>query len=600
MILRKILIAFLLQAVVLASTVFGFDSLKIHASLDTLKKEIGGVVEYRLPSVPNLHTFEFQLFPNVYANEDSPYLRAKGQFLEHFLKNKKWAGMDIDSLLLDGINLSASLKIDYTKGILASPDTSNLGGRLVKIYFKTRIPEFGDRLSYYKDEYLIDGWFPCPALLRNDGTWYNPFYGPFCELVGEYFDYDLTLSVPANLVVAAPVPASKSAETGGVIEYQYSFGPAHDFALAISPTYLIDTSIIDSTTIRIFYRDFERPALPKIRNAAARAYEYMLRHVGKYQYKYLNYACVDFAFSGGLELPALIAMSSPKDAPMFSHMYESMVFHETAHQWFYGMIGSDQAEAPWMDEAVSNFFTNKIQVSTWGEKANLLDYAGFKISNADLYRFISGLSGKEGVINKPAYTFATQMDYFGLMYVKGSMVVETFDNLLGDSLSLEFWHDYYDRFLFKHPQPGDFFALAGEIGGENYKRLLESLLNASSAIDYSVESLKNRRLDSASVEVSLILRKVGNLDFPVKYCLILSNGDTLNYQWDSKYDTEEFVVRTSYPAAEAIIDPEFRFAIDNNFLNNSITVRGDGAPALRLSSGMLFLIESMLSFLGGI
>jgi len=600
MILLRILIPCIFDIIIFSQTAFSFDTLKIEASLDTLKKEISGTVEYQLPQMPNLSSVEFQLFPNVYFNEDSPYLRGKGQFLEHFMKNKKWAGMDIDSILINGNNLSAELKIEYTRGMLKLADSTDLAGKISRIYFKTRIPEFGDRLSYFKNEYLLDGWFPNPAILQSNGMWYNPYYGSFCELAGEYSNYEVSLPLPAGSVVVAAAPPVQAEVTGDIAKYHYLFGPAHDFALAISANYLIDSTNVGSTVIRIFYRDFERPALRLARDAARHAYRYMVQNVGDYQYGYLNYAFVDFAFSGGLELPGLIALSSPKDAPMFSHMYESMVFHETAHQWFYGMIGSNQVEAPWMDEAVSAYFTDKIQIATYGEKANLLDFADFKISNKDMYRFISGLSGKAGIINKPAYSFTTQMDYFGLMYVKGSLVIETFDRQLGDSLSATFWREYYSRFLFKHPKPEDFVALAAEIGGENYRRLLESLLNVSARVDYSLEGLKNRRIDSANIEISVILRKEGNLHFPVRYCLILANGDTLNYQWNTDYDSEEIVVKSSQPATAAIIDPEFKFAVDDNLLNNSMAVKGDGKPALRLSSGILLLVESLLSYIGGI
>jgi len=596
----RIAILFLLSLALFSPAIHAFDTLKVEASLDTLKKEISGVVEYRLPGNSGLHSFEFQLFPNVYSNQDSPYLRGNRQFLEHFLRDKKWAGMDIDSICLDGINQSSNLKIEYTKGILEVPGETELGGRLVQIYFKTRIPEFGDRLSYFKNQYLLDGWYPNPAILERDGSWYNPYYGPYCELVGEYYDFDVSLTLPANLVVAAAIPAADTIALGERVKYRFNFGPAHDFAMALSPDYLIDSTSIGSTILRIFYRDYEKSSLSAIREAARQSCEFMSVNVGKYQYSYLNYALVDFTFSGGLELPALIDLSSPKDAPMISHMYQSMIYHETAHQWFYGMIGSNQVEAPWMDEAVSNFFTDKIQVSVYGEKANLLDFADFKMSNGNLFRLVGGLSGRDGIINKPAYSFATQMDYFGLMYVSGALVVQTFDALLGDSLAAEFWHKYYERFLFKHPKPGDFFQLADEIGGENSRRLLEHLLNVTSRVDYSIESLNNSRIDSTEIEISLVLRKEGDIYYPARYLLVKSNGDTMNYVWNPEYDSEEIVIKSMEPVAEAIIDPDYKIAIDNDFLNNSMKVRGDGRPGLRLSSGIMFLIESLLSYGGGL
>jgi hypothetical protein len=48
-----------------------------------------------------------------------------------------------------------------------------------------------------------------------------------------------------------------------------------------------------------------------------------------------------------------------------------------------------------------------------------------------------------------------------------------------------------------------------------------------------------------------------------------------------------------------MIDPDFKFAIDNNLMNNSFLVRPDSRAGMRLSSGMMFLLESLLSFLGG-
>ncbi|MCX6827158.1 MAG: M1 family aminopeptidase [candidate division Zixibacteria bacterium] len=582
----------------LSEAVSAQDTLKIKASLDTLKKEITGRVLYQLPRYPNLITFEFQLFPNVYSSPETPYLKWHFSSSNSTPANKVSGDMKIDSILLDQKNVSEYLKIDYTKGVLLIPGMK-LNGKTVTIYFTTKIPALGDRLSYYNEDYLLDGWFPTPAILKEDGTWYHPYYGPLSELVGEYFQYDLSLTVPRSLMVITAVPSDSSRHDGLLICHHYSFGPAHDLALIISPDYLVDTLVVESIICRFFYHRYEQPALKVTKDAVTKTLKYMMNKVGPFRYKYLNLAFVDFGHFGGLEFPALVLLHSPRQNTMVSNLYPCLAIHEIVHQWFYGMIGSDQIETPWMDESTADYFTERILQTYWGRDANLYDFAGFEITGNDILRMSLKLSMTHSIINKPAYAFAGSADYWEAVYVRGALVMATLDNLMGDSLSGEFWRTYYNRFLFKCPSSDQFLRTVANIAGQKIRNTLENMLTGSGKIDYSVFDLTNRKADSA-FEVSFILRREGGLDFPVDYMIILNNGKILNYQWNGIYDVERITFRLSHPAAEVIIDPEQKYAIDVNFLNNSIMATPDSRPISRLSSGIMFLIESLLSFAGGV
>jgi hypothetical protein len=594
--------AFAIGAIFLigVGSAFSFDTLKITAALDTAKKQVSGMTEFRLTTGWNLRSFDFQLFPNVYSGDDSPYLRTRSAFLERASKYKTWGGMDIDSIFVDGLDLTSELDVDYTMGRVALDGAGGDSSRKVQIYFKTRIPEFSDRLFYRNDEYLLDGWFPFPAALDSGGGWRNPHYGAFCELVGEYFQYDVDFSVPHDFIVAAPVPPYNQSAEGDLTRYKYSFGPAHDFALAVSPRYLIDSCPWNSTIARFFYRPFEKTALDRVKNAARAAVDYLVNKVGPYSYPYITYVFADFSFSGGLELPGMAILSSPQGMSGATRLQESIVIHETTHQWFYGMIGSDQTESPWMDEAITCYFSDKIQIDIFGESANLVDWGDFKIANNDMFRWMYNIAGHRSAKDQPAYSYATQTDYFGSIYAGGGLALETFDRTLGDSLIDSFWREYYRRFLFRRPASGDFMNLASELAGDEKTRLLCSLLDNLGGIDYSVERLDNQRIDSAGVRINFVLRKKGNLDYPVKYNVILINGDTLKNVWDSPYSAEAIVIDAPHPAVAVVVDPDNIFAIDRNLLNNSLALRADNRPGARLSSGIMFLIESLLSLVGGI
>jgi hypothetical protein len=601
MILFRFGIIFILLFIISGEELRAFDTLRVTASLDNLKKEIIGVVTYHVQADSRSGTFEFQLFPQAYSSENTPYMQGSRGLSESFKRSKIWGGMDIDSVTVDGRNAGENLIIEYTRGIIRMPEISTGKDITIEIYFRTIIPERSDRLSYFKDEYLLDGWFPMPAILRDDGNWHNPYYGRFTELVGEYFIYDIILNLPKNMIAAAPSPPYQSIEKETLISHHYLFGPAHDFALALSPEYMIDTIAVDSTIFRFYYRKFEESGLELLKETARRSYAHMNSRVGKYQYKYLSFASVDCASIGGLETPGLIALQSPRQSLIFSNIYQYMMMHEIAHQWFYGMIGSDQQETPWLDEGLAEFFADKIMEDSRGSKdGGLISWGGFEFSEKDLSRLSAGLSSGALRINRPAYSFVNSADYFSTVYLKADLAVETFDNLLGDSLSPLFWRTYFDRFLFRHPGYDDFIRTAIDIGGEQWGGLLRDLLNNTEAVDYSITSLTSRKGDSTSYDITLTLRKKGNLKFPVDYRVVLANGDIINYKWAGAYEDEEITLDCPAYAVEAIIDPEHKFAIDADFLNNSLTASADNRPGVRLSSGMMFLVESLLSFAGGI
>jgi hypothetical protein len=576
-----------------------FDTLKVEASLDTLKKQIIGSMEYTLPASPRVTAFEFQMFPNVYASGNSPYLKAMPRLLRRFEKTNMWGEMIIDSVVLDRENVTVNVSTDYTRGRLVSDPSESLNGRTVRIFFRTVIPGLGNRLVYFGNDYTLDGWFPSPAILNGDGSWYNPYYGPFAELVGEYFYYDINLAVPGNLRVAAPAPASEVLERDTLIEYNFSFGPSHDFALALSPDYLIDSFSVAGVQVRLFYREFEQPVIGRIQTAVKRTFAYMETHVGKYCYDHFTLALVGASHAGGIEFPGLVALHSPRGGMLITRLYESLVIHETVHQWFYGMVGSDQIENPWMDESIVSFFTLKIIEHHWGAQASLIDFAGFRAGERDMSR--SGARISPGVcrLNTPTYAFPGGDEYFATVYSRGALIVETFDNLLGDSLSDVFWGRYFEENLFAHPDPVKFLDLAARVGGEKIRKALDILLNEPIEIDLAVKALENRRIDSVTYEASVVFQKKGAPRFPIDYRLILHGGDTLQFRWDSQYDTEKITFSLAAPVSRVIIDPQNLFTVDANLLNNSLSADGDSRPALRISSGIMFLIESLLSFVGG-
>jgi hypothetical protein len=590
---------------ILLLTVFGYpagaiDTLEVAAVLDTSAKQITGVTKYQLPGEYTGNAVEFQLFANLYSSESSSYLQKNPRLLRHFEQTGRWGGMAIDSVLLGDENISEYMEIDITQGVLTLPPDKTAAGKSIRIFFKTRIPCLGDRLSYWNDDYILDAWFPSPAVLLADNTWYNPRYGPFSEPVGDYHYYDVEFTCPRGLKMAAPVPGVETNSEDTLITTRFRFGPAHAFALLLSPDFSVESFQLASTNLRIFYHPAEEPALEKIASAVSRTFDYMTLSVGPYAYNDFTIVLNNASSGGALEFPAMAALPAPPGGTLMTNVYESIAIHETVHQWFYGIIGSDQTTSPWMDESVTQFFTLKILDHFWGEKGNLFNRAGFEFSLRDYLRLTSGSASRGYSLNCPAYQFMNGVDYYGIIYSRGPLALETIDNLLEVEGGSNFWKRYFDHFRFARPTPDDFARLVDTVGGKEVASALNFLINTPYEIDYAVLNLTNKRKDSLTTEVRLVLEKTAELQTPVGYRLILYNGDTLDAVWKPEANIEEIVLALPAPAAAAVIDPDFTYAIDADLINNSLILDGDSKPGLRLSSGLMFLMESLLSFIGGL
>ena len=564
------------------------DTLKIEASLNHERRRIKGVVEYRIPSGLKSDHIEFQLFANA---DISPF--ASNSVVEGI------HGTEIDSAVIGGSGISLDIDVVRTSATFTPTDKITLPGKIIKVFFTTYMQSTGDRLTYTNENYLLDGWFPYPALLTDNGDWYNPDYGPYSELVSDFFYYDVKFECPENQVVAAPV-APASTETGATSKfYTYSFGPAHDFAMALSPEFVIDSSVVGKTELFIYHLPSETPVLPRIRDAVGRTFEFMEAHLGEYAYDRFSVVMSHTELGGGIEFPAMTAITPFGGRMANSHMYESLIIHETIHQWFYGMINSDQSKAPWMDESITNYFTLRILEENYGAEANLIDLFGFKGSQRDEFRLSANVTVSDNPAACPADKFSSDVEFYGAIYNRGSLIIETFNNLLDDSLSNLFWSEYFDRYSFKQPTTYDFYSVVEDVTDSTMADVLKKLLEYSGPIDYSIKKFEHITNDSTGYKLELTLKKTGPINIPIDYYLIDSNDDTLKYVWTPEYNTEKITLDIDNPIMTVIVDPENKITVDANLLNNSYLYNPDNGPGMRLSSGIMFLIESLLSFLGG-
>ena len=155
-----------------------------------------------------------------------------------------------------------------------------------------------------------------------------------------------------------------------------------DFAFTAAPDYKTTSAVVGDTTIRVYYRS-GAPATA-ILSAAKKAIARMEALVGPYPYR--TYRVAQTAGGYGMESPGLTWIPTAVGSANLSYL----VHHETAHQWFYGIVGNDQAAEPFTDEAAADFLARHVLGLRRASRCSTarLDLSIYKYSSSCYYEVV--------------------------------------------------------------------------------------------------------------------------------------------------------------------------------------------------------------------
>jgi hypothetical protein len=82
------------------------------------------------------------------------------------------------------------------------------------------------------------------------------------------------------------------------------------------------------------------------------------------RYPYPTFRIAESTAGLAMEAPALIWIPDTRGAA--DHPF--LISHETAHQWWYSLVGNDQARSAFADEAMADYFSRKARLSIRGSR----------------------------------------------------------------------------------------------------------------------------------------------------------------------------------------------------------------------------------------
>ncbi|UPT68523.1 MAG: M1 family metallopeptidase [Sphingobacteriales bacterium JAD_PAG50586_3] len=500
---------------------------KIDVKLNTSKDELSAfeTIEYKNNSTQTLTFIWFHLWPNAY--KDNSTALAKQFLLDG--DTKFYYAEDKDRGYIDSLNFTSNgiaLKLEYhpqhidiAKVHLAKPLAP---GESVTIStpFKVKVPVgIFSRLGHIGKQYQITQWYPKPAVYDNKG-WHEMPYLNQGEFYSEFGSFEVKITVPDNYVVAATGDLQEKSEMDWLEQrvkdsQRADFKPdttisskyktitykqtnVHDFAWFADHTYLVSKSEVklpaSGRTVNTYayytrkYKKLWEKAPTYINDAVF----YYSKWNGDYPYNHCS--AVDGALSagGGMEYPNVTVIGA-----MNSDLsLETVIMHEVGHNWFYGILGSNERDHGWMDEGINSFNEMRYLYTKYPEKGielgipqPILNAAGLGGRKNRYQYYLAYLFSKRQNIDQPIQTHSadfTQINYATIMYMKTATAFDYLKAYLGDSTFDNCMHKYYDKWKFKHPQPEDLRKIFEDETGKKLDWFFDDLINTTKRVDYKI------------------------------------------------------------------------------------------------------------------
>jgi hypothetical protein len=549
------------------------QSYQIEAGLDAEHKRVSGTLKlhFRNSSSAALASLLFHLYLNAFRDRQSVFMRESGGSLRG-VRIKKSGSIEIESLRVDGEELLPGAKHelvpqDFTQ--LSVPLLRELapGAQAeIEIRFSAQLPSVFARSGFQGDFFAVAQWFPKLAKLEPDGHFAGFPYHGLGEFYADFADYDVTLHVPETFSVGAvgSLVSDVRAEHTRVLRYRARH--VHDMAWFAAPHYLRETRKVGNTEL-IFLAPADYPlALLEHENVVTRGLAYYEQRYGAYPYPSLTVVIPPRGAEGaaGMEYPSLIVSAGQwLPTPFAPSLSGAMVAtHELAHQWFYGIVASDEVEHPVLDEGLAEWASLDLMRALYGD----IDRpgAGLGIDRFEIARVLVLAYYGSTSPGRRAFDYSP-MSYATSVYGRAALALESIRRAYGKTRFEAALALYTHDNRFRHATPAALARAFDAIYGAGFSaHVLTPLLFEGEISTVQLLQAETQRQHERSRTRVRALRE-GKVALPTWLAAYDIHGKELKrVAWASEQRELAVSFETELPVARVALDPDRALLLDAN------------------------------------
>lgn len=519
-----------------------------------------------------LDVIHMHVWPNAYKNGKTALAQQQyrnGNMFMFYALAKELGYMDSLDFKVNGLPTNWSL--DETHIDIAHvplPEPLQPGASLkMTTPFRVKLPTGRiSRLGHIGQSYQITQWYPKPAVYDRDG-WHAMPYLNQGEFYSEFGSFDVSITLPENYVVGATGDLtncpeelafldSLSVETSRLTSFPASteFPPSaprtktlhyhqenvHDFAWFADKRYYVLKGEVElphskrKVTSWAMFTSGEgelwKNAIEYINDGT---YYYSLWN-GDYPYNQVTAVDGTISAGGGMEYPNVTVIGRSGSALGL----ETVIVHEVGHNWFYGILGSNERVNAWMDEGVNSYNETRYMVEKYGDSlsltsgmfdpkvAELLDATKYTYASRDEFAYLLSARGyNDQPMQCHSDTF-TRINYGTVVYKKTAVALEHLAGALGQATFDRGMQAYFDMWQFRHPNPQDLQDVLESTSGEDLDWWFKDMVQSSGKPDYSV---RKARFEAGQLEVKI--RNTGDIPSDFQVGGLDSDGNEIVAEW---------------------------------------------------------------------
>ena len=683
---------------------------KMSAALDPATKTIKG--HYVLTwwnhtddTIPDLY---FHLYLNAFKNLDSTFMRRDPIARQHdsltdwltIPGKDKWGWEQIDKIEIVGGDDLTPL-ITY-----AHPDDNNADDRTVvrivlphaippkgtiqlAVDFTSKLPRAFARTGYDGNYFLVAQWFPKIGVYegpgergRAAGGWNCHQFHRYTEFYADYGSYDVDLTAPSKYIIGATgFQRSAQKNAGGTTTCNFYQQDVHDFAWTASPDFLRLTRTFDwgkevrgdelarwseilglpasemalrNVQVTLLLQPGHRNLEDRYFRAVFNGLKYYGLRFGAYPYDTLT--VVDpprNSYTSGMEYPTLFVAGAYFWPGKHEFEPEGVTIHEFGHQFWYGLVGNNEFEEPWLDEGFVTYSTAKVLETAYGEPCSYLHFLGIPfqaftwlqvplpdfpfegVGSVPLGPYFSCVRLPEETSGRGLYLlhatdddmvrngwqYRSRLSYVVNSYSRPGLTLDTLEQYLGSPVMARVMRTYQQQWRYRHPTTRDFINVVNQVSGRNTDWFFQQFFYSSNLADYTVAGIWNEpaygrtgiydengkkayysRKDALRVYAErkqkqyrsmVTVRRLSGAAAPVDVDVQFDNGRVAHEHWDGKYRWAQFAYQGPHKVTSAVVDPSRKLLLDANYTNNSRTVKANDLFAAKWYIRWIFWVENL-------
>lgn len=498
----------------------------IEVSLDDVNHILVGEadIEYINNSPDELDKIYFHLWANAYKNDKTAFAKQQiknGSTDFFFSKNTERGGYDKVDFEINGQSATWSYAEEHIDIAIISLNKKLRPNESlqIRVPFQIKIPKYFSRMGHEQQAYYISQWYPKPAVYDRAG-WHPMPYLDMGEFYSEFGKYDVKITIPQNYVVASTGNLETKSEviflenkvraTNKFINEKYPRGAdrsiplfekdtfptsssemktihytaenVHDFAWFADKRFFVQKSRVEvgpnnKVDTWAFFNKEEFDLWLNATKYIDQSVKFYSQKVGMYPYPHATAVSNPYADAGAMEYPMITLV----DQMYTAKSLDVVIAHEVGHNWFYGILGFNERDYPWMDEGINSYYERQYVKNFYPDgKDDFLPKFMQAEGQLDVMEAAKVAMERENIhqaINTPIHEM-TDMNYNFGVYDRAADVLKT-------KITPIKMKSFFKEWKFKHPQPEDFIQHFNTGSDE----VFNELMNTSKKIDYKIISV---------------------------------------------------------------------------------------------------------------